>query len=98
MKTQEKQGSFIVLIWTLIAKVKQVTNARCVPIYPRADMVASLLLGPVIFRCMQRRQAEEARLSQRVFRYSSARPYLPSFTSSFFVGGAGVTHASAPKR
>ena len=35
MKTRDTQGSFILLIWTLIAKVKDVTNAPVVPIYPR---------------------------------------------------------------
>jgi hypothetical protein len=83
MKTRDTQGSFIILIWTLIAKVKEVTSAPVVSIHPRADLVADLLLRPLIFRCMQRRQAEETRLSQRVFRYCSSCP-SPSYTSSFY--------------
>ncbi len=83
MKTRDTHGAFIILIWTLIAKVQRFTEASCVPIYPRADMVTGLLLCPVIGRCMLRRQAEEARLSQQVFRYSSSQPNQASYTSSF---------------
>ena len=86
VKTRNTQGSFIILIWTLIAKVKQIANAPVVPTYPRADIMPSLLLCPVICRCTQRRQAEEARLSQRVFRYSSSQSNPPSYTSSFLSG------------
>ena len=38
---------------------------------PRAATVADLLLQPVVSRTMQRRLAEEARLSSIVFRFSS---------------------------
>ncbi len=77
MKTQDTQGSFITLIWTLIAKVKDVTSATSVPIHPRADMATDLLLQPVVFRGMQRRLAEEASLSPRVFRFSSSGDSVP---------------------
>ena len=81
MKTRDTQGSFINLIWTLIAKVKEVTNASSVPIHPRADVARDLLLQPVVFRSLQRRQAEEARLSPRVFRFSSVdNATLPCWT------------------
>ena len=70
MKRQDGQGSFIALIWTLMATVKQITS-RSALIHPRADAVADLLLWPVLSRSMQRRQAEEARLNPRVFRFSS---------------------------
>jgi hypothetical protein len=86
MKTRNTQGSFISLIWTLIVTVKRITATPCVLIYPHSDVVASLLLRPVISRCVQRRQAEEARLSQRVFRYSSSPCNTPSYTSSFWSG------------
>lgn len=88
VKTRNTQGSFIILIWTLIAKVKEIANAPMVLIYPHSDVVASLLLRPVISRCVQRRQAEEARLSQRVFRYSSSSSDAPSYVSSSFLWGA----------
>jgi hypothetical protein len=87
MKARSTQGSFIILIWTLIATVKRITAAPCVFVYPRADKVASLLLHPVLCRCMQRRQADEARLSQRVFRYSSSSSDAPSYASSSFLWG-----------
>ena len=77
MKTRDTQGAFISLIWTLIAKVKEVTNASSIPIHPHAHMAADLILLPVVSRCTQRRQAEEARLSERVFRYSSSHPCAP---------------------
>lgn len=82
MKTRDTQGSFIILIWTLIAKVQRLTAAPCVPIYPRADVVTGLLLCPLIGRCMLRRRAEEGRLSQQVFRYSSSQSEQPSYASS----------------
>ena len=72
MKTENTQGSFMLLIWTLIAQVKDLTNAPMVPILPRADVAADLLLLPVVSRGMQRRQAEEARLADRVYRFSSS--------------------------
>jgi hypothetical protein len=78
MKTRDTQGSFILLIRTLIAKVKELTEAPTVPIPPRADLVADLFLRPVVCRSMQRRQAEEARVDERVFRYSSVDHATPS--------------------
>ena len=71
MNRQDAQGSFIVLVWTLIGKVKEFIQAPIVPIHPRAEVVADLLLLPIVSRSMQRRQAEEARLSDRVYRFSS---------------------------
>jgi hypothetical protein len=71
MKTRDTQGSFITIIWTLIGKVKELA-ATGVPIPPRAELVADLLLFPVVTRTMQRRQAEETRLGGLVFRYSSS--------------------------
>ena len=71
MKTRDTQGSFILLIWTLILRVKELTRAPIVLLYPRANVVADLFLRPVICRSMQRRQAEEAQLSLRVYRFSS---------------------------
>jgi hypothetical protein len=82
MKTRDTQGSFIILIWALIAKVEQLTNVPGVSTYPRAELVADLLLRPLVCRSMQRQQAEEARLSQRVFRYSGSHPSTPSCASS----------------
>ncbi len=82
MNTQDLQGSFITLIWTLIAMVKDITNvditkADGVPVHPRADMVADLLLQPVVSRSIQRRLIEEARLSPRVYRFSSVDNATP---------------------
>jgi len=71
MKTRDTQGSFITVIWTLIGKVKELA-ATGVPIPPRADLVADLLLFPVVARTTQRRLAEEARLNGLVFRYSNS--------------------------
>ena len=82
MKTRETQGSFITIIWTLITKIKEVV-AGSVLIHPRADVVADLFLLPVISRMTQRRLAEEARLSDIVFRYSSSHPCASSCASSF---------------
>jgi hypothetical protein len=88
MKTQDAQGSFITLIWTLIAKVKDVTTASSVPIPPRADMVTDLFLQPVVSRTMQRRLVEEACLNPRVFRFSSVdnatRPCWSGSSSKLF--------------
>jgi hypothetical protein len=86
MKSQDKQESLIIVIWALIAKVKQLTNASGVTIYPPAEMVADLLLRPIVCRSIQRRQAEEASVSQRVFRYSSSHPSTPSYTFSRVLG------------
>ena len=82
MKTRDTQGSFITLIWTLMAKVKEITNGNGVITYPRADMVADLLLLPVVSRTMQRQLVEEARVSNLVFRYSSSPPRASSCASS----------------
>jgi hypothetical protein len=71
MKTRNGQGTFILLIWTLIAKVKQLARAPIVLLHPGADLVVDLLLWPLLLRSVQRRQAEEARLSSRVYRFSS---------------------------
>jgi hypothetical protein len=79
MKTQ---GSFINLIWALIAKIKEVTRAPIVHIHPGAEVVAGLFLVPVICRNTMRGQAEEACLSERVFRYSSSQPFASSFPVS----------------
>lgn len=72
MNKRDAQGSFIVLIWTLIGKVKELANGPIVLFHPRADVVADLLLRPVVSRSMQRRQAEEASLNHRVYRFSSS--------------------------
>ncbi len=77
MNTQDMQGSFITLIWTLIGKVKDVTNAESVPVPPRADMVADLLLQPMVSRSMHRELVEEALLRPRVFRFSSVDNATP---------------------
>jgi hypothetical protein len=71
MKTRDTQGAFISLIWTLIAKVKQITTASSVPIHPHADRAADLLLQPVVSRSTQRRLAEDASLNHQVYRFSS---------------------------
>src|SRR5271157_4917148 len=71
MKTRESQGSFIDVIRTLMAKVQQLSAAN-VSIPPRADLVAGFLLLPIASRSVQRRRAEETRLSNLVFRYSSS--------------------------
>jgi hypothetical protein len=81
MKTRGTLGPFITVIWELIAKVKEVA-AGSFPIHPRADVVADLLLLPVISRMTQRRVAEEARLSDMVFRYSSSSSCASSCASS----------------
>ena len=83
MKTRETQGSFIALIWTLIAKVKDVTNASNVLIHPQADIVADLILQPTVFRSMQRRLAEDASLNHRVYRFSN----VDNATSPCWSGG-----------
>ena len=81
MSTRDTQGSFIRIIWALIGKVKELaTNG--VPIPPRDDVAADLLLLPVVTRGRQRRQAEEAHLSHMVFRYSSSNPCASSCASS----------------
>jgi len=71
MKTRDTQGAFITLIWTLIAKVKEITNAERLPIHPRADLVAALLLQSVVSRSTQRRLVEDASLNHRVYRFSN---------------------------
>lgn len=80
MKTRDTQGSFIILIWTLIAKVKEVISVGSVSIHPRADVVAGLFLLPVVTRSIQRRQAEEAGIRDRVFRFSSDGPTFPCWS------------------
>jgi hypothetical protein len=97
MKTRDKQGSFILLIRTLIAKVKELTEAPTVLLHPRDDLVADLFLRPVVCRSMQRRRADEARLSNLVFRYSSPRQCIPSSSFSL-LQGARVTHTLTPTR
>ena len=82
MKTRDTQGSFITVIWTLIAMVRECTSRTGAPNHPRAEMVADLLLLPVVSRTMQRRLAEEARLTHLVFRYSSSPPCASSCASS----------------
>jgi hypothetical protein len=77
MKAQGTQGSFITVIWTLIAKVKEVTGIASVPIHPRVDVVSDLLLQPLVSRSIQRRLVEEARLSPRVYRFSSSDNFVP---------------------
>ena len=75
MKTREMQGSFIALIST--PTVKEVA-AESVPIHPRANFMAELLLQSVVSRTTQRRLAEDASLSDRVYRFSSANPSFSS--------------------
>lgn len=77
MNRRDAQGSFIVLIWTLIAKVKDLAKTPIVLFHPRADMVADLLLRPLIDRSMQRRLAEDASLNHRVYRFSSVDNETP---------------------
>ncbi len=78
MKTRDTQGAFITLIWTLIAKVKEVTQTERLPIHPRAELVAELLLQSVVSRSTQRRLAEDASLNHRVYRFSSVNNVTPA--------------------
>jgi len=71
MNKRNAQGSFIVLIWTLIGKVKELAYAPIVLIPPRAAIMTDLLLRPVITRSKQRRLAEDASSDHRVYRFSS---------------------------
>jgi hypothetical protein len=71
MNTRDNQGAFITLIWTLIAKVKEIADAPSGPIHPHADIEADLLLLPVVSRGTQRRLAEDATLNHRAYRFSS---------------------------
>ncbi len=87
MNTRDTQGSFIILIWTLIARVKELTRAPIVPIHPRADLVADLFLRPMVCRSMQRRRAEDASLNHRGYRFSS----FDNATSLSWSGGAPKT-------
>ena len=97
MKTRDTQGSFITVLWALIGKVKEVAETG-VPIRRRADLVADLLLLPVVARSTQRRLAEEARLSNRVSRYSSSHSCEASCASSNSIARCWGTHSSAPER
>ena len=80
MRTQNRQGSFITLIRTLLTKAKEVSDVaanadtQSSPIHPRAEVVANLLVLRAISVRMQERLAEEERLAERVFRYSSSDP------------------------
>ena len=91
MKTRDTQGAFISLIWTLIAKVKQITTASSVPIHPHADMAADLLLQPVVSRSTQRRLAEDVSLSYQVYRFSSVN----NATSALLAGSGRAELACA---
>lgn len=78
METHDTQGLFMIIIWTLIARVKELTESPIVPIHPRADLVTDLFLRPVISRSIRRQEAEDARLRNRIFRYSSPHPCASS--------------------
>jgi hypothetical protein len=81
MRTHDTQGSFIALISTPTAAVEETGTAESVSIHPRADFVAALLLEAVVFRSMQRRLAEEARLTPKVYRFSSIDDDTPAHGS-----------------
>ena len=74
MNTRDMQGSFIALIST--PTVKEVA-AESVPIHPRANFVAELLLQSVVSRTTQRRLAEDASFDHRVYRFSSVDNETP---------------------
>lgn len=78
MNTRNAQGSFIVLIWTLIVKVKELTNTPIVLFPTRAGMAADFLLLPVVSRSTQRRLTEDASLNERVYRFSSVSNATPA--------------------
>src|SRR4051812_24418830 len=86
MRAQGTSGLFISLIRTLLTKAGEsrrveaeaeadtvpVVNSDIVPIYPRVDVMAHLLVLRVLSRKVQERLAETDRLGDRVFRYSSS--------------------------
>ncbi len=94
MKTEETQGSFITLIRMLVTKAEQarkleadtdtvpVSETDSVPVYPRAAVVAKLLVLRALSKKIQDRLAEEDRYCERVFRYSTPNPSASSFASS----------------
>lgn len=92
MKTEVRQGLFITLInlvRTLTAQPNQAAgvapntdDADTVPISPRPDAVANLLLLRALSRAVQDRLATGADCNERVFRYSSSQPCTTSFSSS----------------
>lgn len=71
MSTRDAQGAFIALISKAPAEVEEIDAAESLPIHPRAEFLAALLLDSIISRSMQRQQAEEARLCPKVYRFSS---------------------------
>jgi len=83
MKTRQTHGAFIALIWALMRKVEEVTTGS-VCTHPRPDMAADLLLQPVVSRGLQRRLAEDAGLTHRVYRFSS----VDNETATCWNGGA----------
>jgi hypothetical protein len=95
MRTQDTQGSFITLIRTFLAKAKEVSDVApaastadtgSVPVHPRADVVANLLLLRVLSGKLQERLADQDRLGDRVFRYSSSDPCVRCSASSSLSG------------
>ncbi len=96
MRTQDTQGTLITLIRTFLAKTKEISDVASadsivdtasVSLHPRADVVANLLMLRVLFMKIQKRLADEDRLSERIFRYSSSNPCSPTGAFSYLRGG-----------
>jgi hypothetical protein len=91
MRTQDTQGSFITLIQRFLAKVKEISDVASADstvdiasgsVHPRADVVANLLMLRVLSLKIQKRLADEERVSERIFRYCSSNPQTPFSVSS----------------
>ncbi len=85
MRTQDTQGSFITLIQRFLAKVKEISevasadstaDAASASIPPRVEVVANLFMLHVLCLKIQKRLADQDRLSERIFRYSSSDPQM----------------------
>jgi len=99
MKTEVRQGLFITLINlvrtltaqpNLAAGVAQNTgDADTVPLTPRPEAVATLLVLRALSRAAQDRLAMGEDSTERVFRYSSSQQRSASYVSSSLSGVRG---------
>ncbi len=98
MKTRDTQGSFIILIWALIAKVEQLTNVPGVSTYPRAELVADLLTAPPGLQKHAEAAGRRSPPQPKSFPLQRFPPIHSLLCFLLFIEAAGVTHAPAPKR
>lgn len=86
MKMRDTQRALITFLRTLVTKVNNVATvpaiamdatSDAVSVYPRAGMAADLFLLRALSKTIQSRLAEEARVTERTFRFSSGDSILP---------------------